>query len=95
MSPVLRGGFFTTEPPGKPRIILFEFIIIKEMKGLLNMPIGHYVLLLQFVCFPCEVQGGLACYSQWGHKESDMTEGLNNKKDVISSKSFPGASVSF
>ena len=43
MSPVLRGGFFTTEPPGKPRIILFEFIIIKEMKGLLNMPIGHYV----------------------------------------------------
>ena len=43
MSPVLRGGFLTTEPPGKPRIILFEFIIIKEMKGLLNMPIGHYV----------------------------------------------------
>ena len=21
-----------------------------------------------------EVQGGLACYSPWGHKESDMTE---------------------
>ena len=22
-------------------------------------------------------QGGLACCSPWGHKESDMTEGLN------------------
>ena len=22
-------------------------------------------------------QGGLACYSPWGHKESDMAEGLN------------------
>ena len=22
-------------------------------------------------------QGGLACYSSWGHKESDMTERLN------------------
>ena len=22
-------------------------------------------------------QGGLACCSSWGHKESDMTEGLN------------------
>ena len=22
-------------------------------------------------------QGGLACYSPWGHKESDMTEQLN------------------
>ena len=43
VSPALTGGFFTTEPPGKPRIILFEFIIIKEVKGLLNMPIGHYV----------------------------------------------------
>ena len=44
MSSALTGGFFTTEPPGKPSIILFEFIIIiKEVKGLLNMPIGHYV----------------------------------------------------
>ena len=23
-------------------------------------------------------QGSLACYSSWGHKESDMTEQLNN-----------------
>ena len=22
-------------------------------------------------------QGGLACYSPWGHKDSDMTERLN------------------
>ena len=25
-----------------------------------------------------EGQGSLACCSQWGHKESDMTERLNN-----------------
>ena len=25
-----------------------------------------------------EGQGSLVCYSSWGHKESDMTEGLNN-----------------
>ena len=25
-----------------------------------------------------DVQGGLAYCSSWGHKESDMTEGLNN-----------------
>ena len=24
-----------------------------------------------------DVQGGLACYSPWGHKELDTTEGLN------------------
>ena len=24
-------------------------------------------------------QGGLACCSPWGHKESDMTQRLNNK----------------
>ena len=27
-----------------------------------------------------EGQGSLACCSPWGHKESDMTEGLNNNK---------------
>ena len=26
-----------------------------------------------------EGQGSLACYSSWGHKESDVTEWLNNK----------------
>ena len=25
-----------------------------------------------------EGHGSLACYSPWGHKESDTTEGLNN-----------------
>ena len=25
-----------------------------------------------------EGQGGLACHSLWGHKQSDMTERLNN-----------------
>ena len=28
----------------------------------------------------CEGQGSLACCSPWGHKESDMTEQLNNNK---------------
>ena len=27
-----------------------------------------------------EEQGSLVCYSPWGHKESDMTELLNNDK---------------
>ena len=29
-----------------------------------------------------EGQGSLAYYSPWGHKESDMTEWLNNNKDL-------------
>ena len=29
-------------------------------------------------------QGGLACYSSWGHKESDTTEQLNSTKTIIS-----------
>ena len=28
------------------------------------------------------MEGGLACCSPWGHKESDTTEQLNNKKIV-------------
>ena len=28
-----------------------------------------------------EGQGSLVCCSSWGHKESDTTEGLNNKAD--------------
>ena len=27
-----------------------------------------------------EGQGNLVCFSPWGHKESDMTERLNNNK---------------
>ena len=30
-----------------------------------------------------EGQGGLACCSPWGHKESDMTERLNNNSDFF------------
>ena len=39
-----------------------------------------------------EGQGGLVCCSPWGHKESDMTEQLNNNKNsfVIS---YPNRSV--
>ena len=29
-----------------------------------------------------EGQGSLACCSSWGHKESDMTERLNNNKNT-------------
>ena len=30
-----------------------------------------------------EGQGRLACCSPWGHKELDMTEGLNNNNQFI------------
>ena len=34
-------------------------------------------------------QGGLVCYSPWGHKESDMTEQLNwTKLNILSTNSF-------
>ena len=29
-----------------------------------------------------EGQGGLACCSPWGHKQSDMIEQLNNNKNI-------------
>ena len=31
-----------------------------------------------------EGQGSLACCGSWGHKESDMTEQLNNKECYVS-----------
>ena len=31
-------------------------------------------------------QGSLACYSPWGHKESDTTEQLNRTKEVEKKK---------
>ena len=30
-----------------------------------------------------EGQGSLACCNPWGHKESDMTEQLNDKKKLM------------
>ena len=33
-------------------------------------------------------QGGLACCGPWGHKESDMTERLNNKVCVLHSSVY-------
>ena len=35
-----------------------------------------------------EGQGSLMCYSPWGCKESDITEGLNNKNDHTFSSNF-------
>ena len=34
-----------------------------------------------------EGQGSLVCCSPWGHKESDMTERLNNKTSAVLSRS--------
>ena len=34
-------------------------------------------------------QGGLACCSPWGHKESDTTERLNNHLDSYSQVDSP------
>ena len=36
-----------------------------------------------------EGQGGLACYSPQGHKESDMNGQLNNKKSIETQKTGP------
>ena len=36
-----------------------------------------------------ERQGSLECCNPWGHKESDMTEGLNNNK-YLNVRGFPG-----
>jgi len=40
-----------------------------------------------------ERQGSLECCSPWGHKESDMTEGLNNNK-YLNVRGFPGGASS-
>ena len=47
-----------------------------EMVGWHHRPSGH-----EFEQIPgdSEGQGDLACCTPWGHKESDMTEQLNNK----------------
>ena len=40
----------------------------------------------EFEQFPgdSEGQGDLACYSPWGHTESDMSEHLNNNSNIYS-----------
>ena len=40
-----------------------------------------------------ERQGSLECCSPCGHKESDMTEGLNNNK-YLNVRGFPGGASS-
>ena len=47
-----------------------------EMVGWHHEPSGH-----EFEQAPGDGkgEGSLACYNPWGHKESDMTEQLNNK----------------
>ena len=41
---------------------------------------------LEQILWGGEGQGILACCSPWGHKESNMTEQLNNRYQVL----FPG-----
>ena len=36
-----------------------------------------------------EGQGRLVCCSPWGHKESDMTAGLNNNKEIQVARNKP------
>ena len=50
-----------------------------EMAGWHHQLNGH-----EFEQFPAvgDGQGSLACYSPWGHKESDMTEWLNNNNTL-------------
>ena len=38
----------------------------------------HHWLEFEQILGDSEEQGGLACCSPWGHKESDTTEPLNN-----------------
>ena len=45
-----------------------------EMVGLHHQLDGHE---FEQVLGVGDGQGGLACCSPWGHKEPDMTEGLN------------------
>ena len=40
-----------------------------------------------------EGQGGLACSSPWGHKESDMTERLNNGNNKVCMSAYSLQSV--
>ena len=48
-----------------------------EMVGWHHQLNGH---LFQQTPGDSEGQGSLACYSPWGHKESDTTERLNNHR---------------
>ena len=51
-------------------------MIEDEMVGWHHQLNGHELQQAQGVG---DRQGSLACCSPWGHKESDMTEQLNNK----------------
>ena len=80
VSPALAGGFFTTEPPGKPlkwsyfSLSLFCLMTEDEMVGWHHQLNEHGFRWTPGVG---DGQGGLACYGSWGCKESDMTERLN------------------
>ena len=52
-----------------------------EMVGWHHLLNGHE---FEQILRDSEGQGSLACCSPWGHKESDMTEQLNNNSNKLS-----------
>ena len=48
--------------------------MVDEMAGWHHQLHGHE---FEYALGVGDGQGGLACFSPWGHKESDMTEQLN------------------
>ena len=75
VSPALAGGFFITEPPGKPWSFLVYFLSTDKKK----IHAYHRLHWHGFGWTPGigDGQGGLACCGSWGCKELDTTERLN------------------
>ena len=77
-SPALAARFFTTSATWEAPSGLAPFMYNRGRGGwIASLTHGH-----EFEQTPGNVerQGGLACGSPWGHKESDTTERLNNNK---------------
>ena len=72
-SPALAGGYFTTEHLGSPAITPW-FIKLEEMFQITCLSRQEALVELPRTLGYSEGQGSLACFSPWGHKESDVTE---------------------
>ena len=60
--------------------------LLEELNELLSVGCRHE---FELTLGDREGQGSLACCSPWGHKESDMTEQLNNNKcKVLTNKRY-------
>ena len=90
MSPALAGGFYTTEPPWKPLILGQVYKAVSTIAGKWLMLIAedkavgwHHRLNgceSEQTLGDGEWQGSLVSCTPWGHKESDMTERLNDEE---------------